>query len=206
MVCRRRCRGRLIHKRRCPRPGRPVCWSRRPRRRPPAHEHGRRTGGCRLSLLRARRDGTGRGFPWRSWLCTRAFPARCGLVSLACTRAFRPVAVRLPMFQARCSSVNEANLPGGDRLAFYHSRIPSEAGLHAGVVAHREFGPSDSRRAIRWRVATRRVERAVQPCSHVAVRPCSHEAVHDPLDTKGECACMTLALPRSCSSARCSCS
>lgn len=150
--------------------------------------------------------GPGETIPWRSWLCTRAFPARCGLVSLACTRAFRPVAVRLLMFQARCSSVNEANLPGGDRLAFYHSRIPSEAGLRAGVVAHREFGPSDSRRAIRWRVATRRVERAVQPCSHVAVRPCSHEAVHDPLDTKGECACMTLALPRSCSSARCSCS
>lgn len=158
--------------------------------------------------------GPGETIPWRSWLCTRAFPARCGLVSLACTRAFRPVAVRLPMFQARCSSVNEANLPGGDRLAFYHSRIPSEAGLRAAVVAHREFGSSDSRRAIRWRVATRRVKRAVQPrsraatklCSHGAVRPCSHGAVHDPLDTKGECACMTLALPRSCSSARCSCS
>lgn len=79
----------------------------------------------------------------------RAFPARCGLVSLACTRAFRPVAVRLPMFPARCRSVNEANLPGSVRLAFYYSRIPSEAGLRAGVVAHREFGSSDSRRAIR---------------------------------------------------------
>lgn len=139
--------------------------------------------------------GPGETVPWRSWLCTRAFPARCGLVSLACTCAFRPVAVRLPMFQARCSSVNEANLPGGDRLAFYHSRIPSEAGLRAGVVAHREFGPSDSRRAIRWRVATRRVERAVQPRSRAAVRPRSCVATK-PCGRVATKPCMTRSIRR----------
>ncbi len=65
----RRCWGRRPVCRRCAAPGlngkclapahRASGLRAVPRRRPPAHDHGWRTGGCRLSLLSARRDGTG---------------------------------------------------------------------------------------------------------------------------------------------------